>query len=494
MVKAGYDPQAFAAILDRASLNEGFAGNVLTDALDMTRAVSLRIRLAAKMIRSLPPDCRSGQPQERPGFKAFQDFLIRQTVNPLVAPTPGLRAIKLDPPMSPALENVRLSPDAKLLLAQDELQIHVLSRTPLKLLFSIDAPGAQMARFTPDSADVAFYYSGLCFEDWNVATRKRASVLDFADYADCLQASLSPDGRTFACFSRNYGDTPFTLRGSNRSYGWLKLSDLRTGKMLYENTNFYLPNFGPQAPSVARRAIDEPRQASVAWSQDGRYFLAASGTAALGFDLKESKTVAPGNSLAHLYESRMAFVDSDNLAFECDWGFKEGGPRDTFKMCYSSFPSGFSLNTFTMGRTWMASVTRGSRLLTGPTADAAAALFDSATGTAGPSFKLEPVHLSGNILAEEAERGGVSTGPLGGRLETITLPATPLPSLEAGAFSADGRFLAISDRARGAVWELSTGKQVSLTGPFSQCAVRWAGQIAGTCRQSRTQAGPGPVD
>jgi hypothetical protein len=271
----------------------------------MTRAVSLRIRLAAKMIRSLPPDCRSGQPQERPGFKAFQDFLIRQTVNPLVAPTPGLRAIKLDPPMSPALENVRLSPDAKLLLAQDELQIHVLSRTPLKLLFSIDAPGAQMARFTPDSADVAFYYSGLCFEDWNVATRKRASVLDFADYADCLQASLSPDGRTFACFSRNYGDTRFTLRGSNRSYGWLKLSDLRTGKMLYENTNFYLPNFGPQAPSVARRAIDEPRQASVAWSQDGRYFLAASGTAALGFDLKESKTVAPGNSLAHLYESRI---------------------------------------------------------------------------------------------------------------------------------------------------------------------------------------------
>ena len=105
------------------------------------------------------PDAAASQPQERPEFKAFQDFLIHQRINPLVAPTPGLKAVKLDPPMSPALENVRLSPDANYLLAQDEMKIHVLSRDPLKLLFSIDAPGAKMAQFTPDSSDVVFYYS-----------------------------------------------------------------------------------------------------------------------------------------------------------------------------------------------------------------------------------------------------------------------------------------------------------------------------------------------
>lgn len=465
VVKADYAPQAFDSIVDRASLNEGFRGNIFTDALDLTTTVSMRVHMAQKMIGSLPEGCRNAQPEDRPEFKTFQDFLLRQTVNPLVAPTTGLKAIKLDPPMSPALENVRLSPDEKFLLAQDEMQIHVLSRAPLKLLFSIDAPGAQMAQFTPDSADVVFYYHGLRFEDWSVATGKLVRVYDFADYADCLQASLSPDGKTFACFSRNYGTTRLRLNG-NGSYGWLKLSDLHTGKMLYENTDFFRPNFQAQAGSVAVRAINEPRQASVAWSQDGRYFLAASGTAAVGFDLQAGKTVGLGEDLSHLYESRMTFVNSDKIAFECDWGFKEGGPRDTFKMCYTTFPEGYPLNSFTMGRTWMTRVTRGSRLLTGPTNDAAATLFDPASGSAGPSFKLDPADLAGDTVAAEAEHGGVSTGPLGGSMETLPLPVTPLNSLEAGKFSADGRFLAISDRARGAVWDLNTGKQVSLTGPF----------------------------
>ena len=170
MVKAVYAPQDFDSILDRASLNEGYKGNLITDALDLTTTTSMRVRRAQKMVNSLPSACGNAQPQDRPEFKAFQDFLIRQRVNPLVAPTAGLKAIKLDPPMSPALENVRLSPDARFLLAQDELKIHVLSRVPLKLLFSIDAPEAQMAQFTPDSADVVFYYAGLRFEDWNVAT------------------------------------------------------------------------------------------------------------------------------------------------------------------------------------------------------------------------------------------------------------------------------------------------------------------------------------
>jgi WD40 repeat protein len=464
-VKAGYAPEAYASIFDRASLNEGYKGNLFTDALELTLNISMRVRQTQKLAATLPEGCRYAQPRHSSEFKAFQDAMLHQRVNPLLPATPGLNYTKLTPSMSPALENVRLSPDANYVLAQDEMQIHVLRREPPKLLFSIDAPGAQMAQFSPDSKNVVFYYPGLRFETWNVATGQPIGALDFADYAGCLQDSLSPDGNTFACFSRNYPGRGLRLSGGG-SYGWLKLSDLRTGKMLYENENFYLINFAAQAASVAQRAIVEPRQASVAWSQDGRYFLAASGTAAVGFDLKEGKTVGMGNDLSHLYESRMAFVDSDKLAFECDWGHKEGGPRDTFKMCLTTFPDGIPLHTFTMGRTWMSRVTRGPRLVTGPAGAAAATLFDPASRTEGPSFKLDPVDLAGGIVAAEAERGGVSTGPLGGMMQTLPLPATPLPSLEAAVFSADGRYLAISDRARGAVWDLSSGKQISLTGPF----------------------------
>jgi hypothetical protein len=465
MVKAGYAPGDFYSVLDRASLNEGFKGNIFTDALELTTTTSMRVRMAQRMIGSLPQGCANAHAQDRPEFKAFQDFLIRQTINPLAAPTPGLKAVKLDSPMSPALENVRLSPDGKLLLAQDEMQIHVLSRAPLKLLFSIDAPGANMAQFTPDSADVVFYYHGMRFEDWSVATGKLVHVYDFADYAKCLQDSLSPDGHTIACFSRNYEDVRLRHNGGG-SYGWLKLSDLRTGQMLYENKDYHPENFVSLEQRIGMRAVIDPRQGAVAWSQDGRYFATASGTLRLGFDLQEGKKLNLGNALTYLYVSRMAFVDSDKLAFECDWGFKQGGPRDTFKMCYTTFPEGYPLNTFTMGRTWISKVTLGSRLVTGPTSDAAATLFDPASGSAGLSFKLDPVDLAGDILAVEAEHGGVSTGTLGGNMQTIPLPVTPLVSLEAGIFSADGRYLAISDRARGAVWDLTTGKQVSLTGPF----------------------------
>ena len=188
-----------------------------------------------KMNASLPAGCRSILPTERAEFKAFQESLFHQRINAMVAPTPGLKAVKLDPPMSPALENVRLSPDGNYLLAQDETKIHVLSRAPLKMLFSIDALGAKMAQFTPDSSDVVFYYSGLRFEDWNVATHQRVHVYDFADYNRCLQDSLSPDGHTFACFTRNY-ENIHERNSSHGSFGWLKLKDLRTGKSLYENS------------------------------------------------------------------------------------------------------------------------------------------------------------------------------------------------------------------------------------------------------------------
>jgi hypothetical protein len=51
-------------------------------------------------------------------------------------------------------------------------------------------------------------------------------------------------------------------------------------------------------------------------------------------------------------------------------------------------------------------------------------------------------------------------------MSSVALPVPPLPPLEAGAFSADGRYLAISDRGRGAIWDLSTGKRIAATNPF----------------------------
>ena len=453
-IKAGYAPAEYASQLDRISVNVGFRGNLLTDALELTPVVSMRVNLADKLAKSLPASCRAAPPNRNALFLDFQARMNSARVDPLTTPTPGLDSTALDPPMSPSLENVRVSPDGRYLLAQDAWQIHVFNRSPLKLLFSMDALDAQMAQFTPDSKDVVFYYAGLRFEDWSIARRQLNGALDFSDYYGCLQASLSPDGFTFACFSRNY------------DMGWLKLTDLRTGRLLYQDMNFYRPQLGPQALSPVMRALMERRQASIAWSQDGRYFLASSGTANVAYDFEAQKTVKLGQDLHDLVESRMAFVDADKLAFECDWGYKAGGPLDTFKMCFTTFPAGLSLNTFTMGRTWLASLTKSPFVLTGPAEGSAAALFDPATGKIRGTFPMDPVDMTGNTIAREALGGGIETGPLGGAMEKAPVPITPLYSPETAYFSRDARYLALSDRGRGAVWDVTTGKQTALTGPF----------------------------
>ena len=453
-VKAGYAPGEYASMLDRVSVNVGFRGNILTDLMEVTPVVSMRVNLAKKMAKGLPGASRETPASRNAVFTDFQAAMNRAPVNPLTAETPGLAYAALDPPMSPALENVRVSPDGRYLLAQDGWQIHVYERSPLKLLFSIDALDAQMAQFTPDSKDVVFYYSGLRFEDWSIARKQINGALDFSDYYGCLQASLSPDGFTFACFSRNW------------DMGWLKLTDLRTGKLVYQDLNFYRPQLGPQATGPVMRAVNEARQGAAAWSQDGRYFVASSGTANVAFDVEAQKTVNLGLDLHNLTESRMAFVQADKLAFECDWGHKAGGPLDTFKMCFTTFPGGLPLNTFTMGRTWIASVTKSPFLLTGPAEGSAAALFDPATGKLRATFPLEPADLTGDTVVREAWGGGIETGKLGGAMEKAATPVTPLYSPETAYFSEDGRFLAVSDRGRGAVWDVTTGKQTALTGPF----------------------------
>ena len=74
--------------------------------------------------------------------------------------------------------------------------------------------------------------------------------------------------------------------------------------------------------------------------------------------------------------------------------------------------------------------------------------------------------MAGGMVAREAIGGGIEAGELGGAMAKAATPVTPLYSPETVYFSRDGRFLALSDRGRGAVWDVTTGKQTALTGPF----------------------------
>ncbi|MGA9587375.1 MAG: hypothetical protein WBQ95_18735 [Terracidiphilus sp.] len=134
MVKAGYAPRAFAENLDRISSNKGHTGNFVTDIFDITSVISLRVRVAREPAGELPGDCKQLQPKSSGEFTAFQEA-IRNA--PLEGIQPRCRFNEPMKRMRPALMQVRFSPNGAYVLAQDETSIHIMSRSPLKRIFSI---------------------------------------------------------------------------------------------------------------------------------------------------------------------------------------------------------------------------------------------------------------------------------------------------------------------------------------------------------------------
>lgn len=480
LVKSGYVPEALATFLGRNGPNEGFAEDTFTELFDFESDPDVRAGQAQKVYSDLPDSCRDMRPQYRPGFKAFQDTLRDSRIDPTLPPSTGLKSIELTPPMNPALLNVRLSPDAKSVLAQDESQIHVLSVDPIKLLFSIDARGAKMAEFTPDSKSVVFSYTGLRVEDWDVTTKQRAGMLDWVDYDGCPVNSLSPDGRYFLCLS--------TVGDKN----WFRITDLQTGRIAFQDTNFL--------GSPCRRCLMGP---TIRWSPDARYVIyddletsyLASGPF-LTVDVLSGKTVTAGINLARSFTSRIQFVDTTKLLYECGDEIPYSFNSQT-RFCLATFPGNAGpLDNFRLDDTvWLAPVTRGPHALVGPFEGAAARVLDSATGNLGQKFKLETVDISGDTVAQETREGGLAVGKADGPTQTLPLPVTPIRSFEAADFSADGRYLALSDRARGAVWDLTAGNRVKVTHPFRNADFDSRGALeAMQIDQELKPAGIGTID
>ena len=463
MVRAGYAPRAFSENLDRVSANNGRVGSFLTDMLHINSVVTRRVRAARALTNELPGECKGQLGNSSPGFKAFQEQMLLAPVNPLTDPTPDLNSFKMDPSMRPALDRVRFSPNGQYLLAQDETYIYLLGKSPLKLLFSVHAPGAEEAHFTPDSTQVVFHYPTMRVERWDVASGKRVNFFELVDYKGCAQTSLSPDGKTLVCLS--------TTRGGV----WLKLMDVDTGKLFYDNRNFYEANLEVHPWTVIARYVLIPEVGSVAYSQDGRTMIVVAGTKALAYDLVGHKAISMERGLSDMVQGSLAFVDSGKLVFSCDTAAKEFNRRDTFKMCETTFPEGNSIHEFTMGYQWLDTVAHGNHVLIGPVRDSASALVDPSTGKASATFKLGALDLYDQTLGSETENGGVTVGEMGSsHMDRVDLPISPMPEPAAVEFSPDGRFLAISNRSRSSIWDLSTQKQMALMRPFR--AVRFDDQ------------------
>jgi hypothetical protein len=466
VARAGYSPPAFAQSLDRLSDNHGRSVSFFRVLGGADTSLIARVRTARKLADSLSSACKLEKASSSDSFLDFQKKLRNDSFHWQVDATSGLKSVSLTPPIRPSLDEVRFSPDGNYVLAQEESAVHVLSRNPLKRLFTIDAENAEASQFSPDSSRVTIRYGSMRVETWSVATHERESVHELIDYKGCPVHSLSPDGRTYVC-----------INSGEKGIG-LTLIDVESEKIYYENKKW--DEYPPSWESV-----------KIFYTPDGHTMLIVAGASkAMAYDLDHRIQIALRGSLTDIYLGRVAFVGSNKIAFTCGKAQQQKTGGFLMPVCVANFPTGEKLGQFMLGDQWLEQTTHGDDVLAGPLGDNPAVLFEAASGKPTAAFKMTAVDVYDSTYASETPMGQIVVKELGGgQGHAVDLPVRPLSMLAAGGFSPDGKYLAYSNGSRGVVWDLSSNSLVAVTRPFTSMKFTDGNQILMRLKMAHQKAG-----
>jgi hypothetical protein len=452
MAAAGYRPEAYSEFWNRVFFVQGKTGSKLGDLLGLTKPSERRLRSIAAMVAALPKGCGSGAKPERESFAAWHAAVVANQRGVEVASTAALSETTLTPPLRLELERVKFSPDGTSILAQDEGSIFVLNREPLTMRYRIDASGALEANFSPDSKKITFTTPGLHVEEWSVAEGKLISAREMLPKQSCYDPRLSPDGRTMVCVE---------LEDETIAAG-LALLDTTSSAVLWEKKGWAQRTFELE---LWLRYLRLPYFAS-SYSADGNTLLFAGGDALIAFDLRSRSVIKMGIGMRDTITGGYAFIGNDRVAAV--------NPTNQKSSPIYSFPDGKVLQKVVMPFTDVRSVTQPGtalRVLAYGVKEDAVSLADLGTVKLLAEMKFPALDEYDGMVAAEAAGGALVLAPLGmadAKLQTrVDLPLSPLPNSPVAALSADGRYLALSTRRRGGIWDLSTGARVGLLKGFT---------------------------
>ncbi|HXT64967.1 MAG TPA: M48 family metalloprotease [Pyrinomonadaceae bacterium] len=460
LVAAGYDASAMARFWNRITETKGKTGNWFSDLFGTTRPEERRLREMLNVAEAIPASCR--QPKtatQSDEFKEWQTRVVsynglgrRESIHGVVSKQ------QLSPPLRSDIIHLRFSPNGNYILAQDDAGINVLTRDPFKLLFRIETPfDAYYANFSPDSQMVVFYSDNLRVERWSVAEQKSIDVTEVVIHRGCLQTKVSPDGKLLACLTPDFE---------------LRLYNITSGDIVWRKKDFYSIDYSRYLMIIAALQVAKAnagdlnlRLINMQFSLDGRFFAAGcfstwmyrrtnSGTVAEVVDTNNFAKVPIPDFVKKLIAGGFTFMDGNRLA---------GINRENVKKsAVVKFPTGELISELELWRPGLAATTSGDYLLIRPIKDYALGVMDINTGKITKVNERGALDIFDQFLVAELRNGEIGLYKLDKNelVRRAVLSNFTLGRLHVAELSADGKWLALSGRSRGGVWNLTNGQAV----------------------------------
>jgi hypothetical protein len=443
---SGYDSRALVKFWDRFAETKGKKGSFFSDLFGTTKPEEKRLREMDKESIGLPGPCGDTRPASSPAdFAAWQVAVLNYTG---VGHRESLHGVlwrrALEPPLRGDIRYLRFSPDGKYVLAQDDSSIYVLTREPFAPLYRVDAPEAHPAIFSADSSTFSFYTRGLRVETWNVADQERTGLFELVSHRSCILTELSPDGKYLACYGGGTLD--------------LVVLDVSTGQPVFEKKSFYQPRTYLEYFLLLIAGDSDVAGASILtmrFSPDSHYFVASSHDETVeAFDLTARKSVSLPGSIKRLLTREFEFLAPDRLA-----GIDPNRPD---KSGIVRFPTGETIEEVGLGTRNIQAVARGNYVLLRPIRDYAVGVLDLNTKKIFMADKESAFDIFDTVAVVERLDGEIALKQISDnqQIAKVMLPRGPLAPLRAGAVSPDLRWVALSERSRGGVWDLPNNQRV----------------------------------
>lgn len=448
---AGYDPNAMTSFWRRltdAKDRGGFASIFFS----RSRPADQRLSEMLASIKKQNPTCVEKLPESRAkAFETWQNAVINFSLPTLPeALGSGLVYRRQLQPLRTEIDHIRFSPDGKYILVQDSSTITILTREPLAIVFRIDAEEAYAANFSPDSREVIFSNENLRIQRWNVAEKSLVSTRELAIRSGYWQTIVSPDGK-YAAVYRYDAD--------------LVVYDVATNEEVFREKRFYVPtNWEVFAWQISKSLFvsNEVGALRMQYSPDSRYLIVGRrgqnsfgrSTETLALDLTAMRPMKLSDNVKRLLLGSMGFLSPDKVIGVFG--------DDNTKAGVFSFPQGERLDQFELGGMIFTPAHTGNYVAVRPVKGAPVGIFDLKQKKYVLANRKSALDVYNDTFVAEQRNGELSLFDIATKQEkaTIQLPPSPLSRIRALSMSPGGKWLTLSERSRGAVWNLSTAERV----------------------------------